>query len=145
MTVYMNVIVSWQDESTEAAIASIKTWSLHEGAYVQVRIDAESWVVGADGVVTPPVPGEVPPPEVPPAASATFTHTPDVPQRNDEVTFDATGSVGQEYVWDFGDAQFGNGLTVTHQYTRRGAYTVTLTVRGASGDEVTATEVVTVE
>ncbi len=52
---------------------------------------------------------------------------------NQEVTFDASKSVGVEgeiidYSWDFGDGTLGNGVTTTHTYLELGKYTVTLNV-----------------
>ena len=53
--------------------------------------------------------------------------------RNQEIVFDASGSIGYEgeiidYLWDFGDGSTNNGVTTTHKYTDIGKYIVTLTV-----------------
>jgi subtilisin family serine protease len=37
------------------------------------------------------------------------------------------------YFWDFGDGSYGSGEQVSHQYTSRGPFTVTLTVRDNLG------------
>jgi hypothetical protein len=45
-----------------------------------------------------------------------------------EFTFDATGSSGNQFDWNFGDGTNGSGLTAVHNYGGPGVYTVTLTV-----------------
>ncbi|MFY9518806.1 MAG: right-handed parallel beta-helix repeat-containing protein [Schleiferiaceae bacterium] len=45
-----------------------------------------------------------------------------------EFTFDATGSTGNQFDWNFGDGTSGSGSTVVHNYGTPGVYTVTLTV-----------------
>ncbi len=65
----------------------------------------------------------------------------------DEVhTFDAsrsTDNIGIAwYEWDFGDGTTGIGKTVTHSYSKPGAYTVTLTVKDMAGN--TAKHIITV-
>jgi PKD repeat protein len=61
-----------------------------------------------------------------------------------EITFTATPSNLASYRWSFGDNQSGNGIPYTHQYTRGGTYTVSLTVSDANGCERIATNEVTV-
>ncbi|MBI1268214.1 MAG: PKD domain-containing protein [Cryomorphaceae bacterium] len=47
-----------------------------------------------------------------------------------------TASSGaDEYHWDFGDATYGTGQVVTHQYNTAGTYTITLTTTGYNYDE----------
>lgn len=48
------------------------------------------------------------------------------------------------YTWDLGDGTMAYGPTVTHAYDEAGDYTITLTVRDASGNEDTATLAITV-
>jgi subtilisin family serine protease len=48
------------------------------------------------------------------------------------------------YFWDFGDGSYGSGEQVSHQYTDRGPYTVTLTVRDNLGAEASESTTVTV-
>jgi hypothetical protein len=44
--------------------------------------------------------------------------------------FDATGSQGHVYTWDFGDGgPLGSGMMTSHTYTQAGNYSVTLTVQ----------------
>lgn len=64
------------------------------------------------------------------------------------VSFDAGGSADNvgivSYDWDFGDESSGTGKTTTHEYTKEGTYTVTLTVKDAAGNQATNTMLVTV-
>lgn len=45
-----------------------------------------------------------------------------------EFTFDATGSTGNQFDWNYGDGTSGTGFTTVHNYGGPGVYTVTLTV-----------------
>jgi PKD repeat protein len=63
------------------------------------------------------------------------------------VSFDASASddpdgVITAYDWDFGDGTSGNGPTVSHSYTRPGAYMVRLTVHDDAGGAATTSLVV---
>jgi PKD repeat protein len=55
---------------------------------------------------------------------------------------DADGKI-ESYSWDFGDGATGSGVTVSHTYTRKGTYEVTLTVKdnkgGTGRDDITIT------
>jgi C1A family cysteine protease len=56
----------------------------------------------------------------------------------DYITFDASKSKDPEgeiisYEWDFGDGTTGNGVTVSHKYSKRGIYQVTLKVTDEFG------------
>jgi PKD repeat protein len=69
----------------------------------------------------------------PPTAS--FTHSPSMPDINETTTFDASASNDPDgnivrYEWDFGDGNYINETnpTTTHAYTTSEIYTVTLTV-----------------
>lgn len=56
------------------------------------------------------------------------------------VNFDATGSSGTAFNWNFGDGNTGTGITTSHTYNTNGTYNVTLVVDGACGqDSVTQT------
>ena len=46
------------------------------------------------------------------------------------VNFDATASVGQSFIWDFGDGTTGSGVSISHEYASSGTFTVKLTVTG---------------
>lgn len=49
-----------------------------------------------------------------------------------------------EHSWDFGDGSGAQGAQVTHTYSQRGTYTVTLTARNSAGRTGTHTESITV-
>ncbi|MEE9164360.1 MAG: PKD domain-containing protein, partial [Thermoplasmata archaeon] len=63
-------------------------------------------------------------------------------------SLDASGSSDNHlvanYTWELGDGTMAYGPTVTHSYDEAGDFTVTLTVRDASGNEDTATLPITV-
>ena len=66
------------------------------------------------------------------------------------VTFDGSGSYDTDgtivsYAWDFGDGQFGSGVTTTHSYDYSGTYTVTLTVTDEDEATDADTMIVTVK
>lgn len=57
---------------------------------------------------------------------------------NQNVSLDATASYDLNnsplsYAWDFGDGSTATGITINHTYTKAGTYTLTLTVRSATG------------
>lgn len=59
------------------------------------------------------------------------------------VNFDATGSIGTNFTWDFGDGNNGSGVTTSHTYMANGTYNVTLVAAGACGqDSVSQTIVI---
>ncbi len=62
--------------------------------------------------------------------------SPDVPVEGEVVTFTgmvASGTPPITFTWAFGDGMLGEGITVTHVYTRAGTYTVYLTATNACG------------
>lgn len=72
----------------------------------------------------------------PPVVS--FNWTPEYPDVNIPITFDASGSYDPDgeielYEWDFGDANFATGITVNHTYTQSGIYEVVLKVTDNEG------------
>jgi hypothetical protein len=74
---------------------------------------------------------------------ARFSFKPKTIHAHKKVTFDArksteTGGKVVAYRWKFGDGKTGKGRKVKHAYKKRGRYTVTLTVRDASGHKATA-------
>lgn len=67
---------------------------------------------------------------------AAFTYSVDEPNRT--VSFNGSHSSDRDgdplgYAWDFGDGQFGQGLTVNHTYNENGSYTVQLNVTDLLG------------
>lgn len=48
-------------------------------------------------------------------------------------TFDATGSVGERFTWDFGDGEAAEGLVVEHTFTTPGRRTIRLVAENADG------------
>lgn len=82
------------------------------------------------GTAPPP-----PPPNQPPTADAGPDKTAYV---GEAVSFDGSGSHDADgtitdYLWDFGDGESGNGVSVSHIYAAVGTYTVTLTVTDDGG------------
>ncbi|MFQ5999426.1 MAG: PKD domain-containing protein [Candidatus Bathyarchaeia archaeon] len=80
---------------------------------------------------------------------ASFTHTPDRPLVNENVTFDASSSTPNggsitSYFWDFGDGSNGTGVIVTHAYATIGNYNVTLTVTDSESLTDTAWDILEV-
>ena len=73
----------------------------------------------------------------PPTAS--FSHSPEAPLVNQNITFDASSSTDPDgqivsYMWDFGDGGNATGQVVQHFYTTVGGnYTITLTVTDNDG------------
>lgn len=80
-----------------------------------------------------------------PSSSASFTFSPTNPRVNDDVFFNASGSTvpNATYSWDFGDGTSGTGMTTTHRYSIKRAYTVTLVVRNVLGQSAVTDRVVT--
>jgi PKD repeat protein len=82
--------------------------------------------------------------------TAAFTLSPEVPDVNEAVSFDATASSDPDgsivrYDWDFGDGTvlYDGGATPSHTYTTDGTYQVVLTVTDDFGDTAQATTPVT--
>ncbi|MBN2736091.1 MAG: cellulase family glycosylhydrolase [Spirochaetales bacterium] len=76
---------------------------------------------------------------------AAFDYTPDKPEINSTVVFDAVDSLFpgftssdtdgsiSSYTWDFGDSLTASGTKVSHSYSQAGKYPVTLTVTDNDG------------
>jgi len=85
----------------------------------------------------------------PPVAS--FIYSPDSPAANETITFNASNSYDPDgyiitYTWDFGDGNITtvDTPTITHVYTTKGDYTVTLTVTDDDNATDITTDMVTV-
>ncbi len=68
---------------------------------------------------------------------AEFTATPPFDYPPLDVTFDGAASTSPngpivDYAWDFGDGATAGGVNVSHTYTEKGVYDVTLTVRDSA-------------
>lgn len=61
-------------------------------------------------------------------------------------TFDGSASKGDiaAYSWDFGDGSTGSGAKISHTYSTKGNYTVTLTITGTDGTTTSAAQTVKV-
>ncbi|MBC7081612.1 MAG: PKD domain-containing protein [Thermoplasmatales archaeon] len=74
--------------------------------------------------------------------SADFRWLPSNPTRADVVNFydSSTGEINSWH-WDFGDGSTSNEKNPKHQYSAIGKFNVTLTVRGASGEDTITKEI----
>lgn len=68
----------------------------------------------------------------------------------ENITFNASGTIDIDgddltYEWDFGDENTSNEITVTHNYTAKGTYQVTLTVTDDKGNSDTEKITITVK
>ncbi len=93
-------------------------------------------------VLAAPTPTNTPP-------TAVFSFSPGAPLVGTPVTFNASASSDPDgsivsYSWDFGDGQFGSGVTVQHAYSAPGTYTVRLTVTDDGGASDSTTSQITV-
>mgnify|MGYP006289743031 CR=1 FL=1 len=71
--------------------------------------------------------------EIPTPPNPDFSYAPRLALTEERVFFEASNSTITsepilEYVWDFGDGDFGLGRTASHRYAEPGRYAVTLTV-----------------
>jgi PKD repeat protein/PhoPQ-activated pathogenicity-related protein len=71
--------------------------------------------------------------EIPNPPTPDFSYAPRLALTGERVFFEAANTTITdepilEYVWQFGDDEFGRGRTVSHRYEEPGRYTVTLTV-----------------
>lgn len=76
--------------------------------------------------------------QLPKAPVANFTWSPTAPKVGETVTFDGSSSTPNggtitKYEWDFGDSGKATGQVVTHAYSSKGLYTVTLNVTDSEG------------
>jgi subtilisin family serine protease len=97
-------------------------------------------VVGAGGGTTDPAPTQPPPTTSPPNSAPVASFTFSCPANKNNCSFDASKSTDDSgissFSWSFGDGtssvSAANPL-VSHWYTAKGTYTVTLTVSDAAG------------
>jgi PKD repeat protein len=82
-------------------------------------------------------------PNVPPAASFTFSCTGLSCSFNGSASSDSDGSIAG-YSWAFGDGTTSTGVTATHTYGRTGTYSASLTVTDDRGSSTTASTNVSV-
>jgi PKD repeat protein len=80
---------------------------------------------------------------------ASFTATPSQGDPPLYVNFDASGSYDPDgkiisYSWDFGDGNSGNGLGVSHTYTKKGVHTAKLTIVDNDDQTSSCTQIITV-
>lgn len=66
---------------------------------------------------------------------ADFTYTPSNPTRADVVIFSDKSTGAEEWHWDFGDGTTSDEQNPRHQYSTTGTFEVTLTVKGAGGED----------
>ena len=71
--------------------------------------------------------------EIPIPPNPDFSYAPRLALTEERVFFEAASTTITdepilEYIWQFGDEEFGRGRTVSHRYMEPGRYTVTLTV-----------------
>jgi PKD repeat protein len=81
-----------------------------------------------------------------PANAASFVFSPTNPRVNDDVFFNASASTvanASAYTWDWGDGTTGSGVTTSHRYSIKRAFTVVLTVTNAFGQTAVTNRVVT--
>ena len=76
--------------------------------------------------------------QLPKPPVANFIWSPTVPRVGETVTFDGSSSTPNggtitKYEWDFGDSGTATGQVVTHAYSSKGLYTVTLNVTDNEG------------
>jgi len=97
------------------------------GGYIPQKIPCTLVNGFVNSLLTPPVPE--------------FTYSPELPQRNEVTTFNASASDDEDgyivsYIWDFGDGTPTVNETdpiATHTYTTGGAKTITLSVTDDTG------------
>jgi PKD repeat protein len=116
----------WGDDNTSYGVEASHTYA-HGGIYEVVLTVNDS--KGAQGKNVTLLKVNEPP-------KALFTFSPENPQSGDKITFRAVKTEDvSEYTWDFGDGYSAKGLTVYHDYVKKGPHTAALLVRDDEGGE----------
>ncbi len=111
--------------------------------------DAKGRTASAAQNLTVAVASAPPPPATVGSPSAVISVTTSHPVAGATVAFSGSGSSDQgstlvAYSWSFGDGRSAMGVTPGHRYARPGTYSVTLTVRDATGSTAATSRQVTV-
>ena len=137
--------VSARSEQTDYTFTDKLSWSQCGQPYTYRVTATDTYGNQASAetgaAVTPQAPADTQ------APTAVLT-APDVAFQGDPLSFSAAGSSDDRgitsYRWTFGDGTSASGKSVTHTYAAGGAYTVTLTLRDAAGNEASKAQTVAV-
>jgi PKD repeat protein len=133
-----NYVWDFGDGSVGTGITISHTYD-NPGIYtVTLSVTDDNGSVGTDTAVITVLEVTVNQPPVADAGPDQYT------RKNSPVKFDGRASKDPDgkitnYTWNFGDGKSGSGSVVYHKYTKRGTYTVTLTVtdnKGATGTDI---------
>ena len=137
--------VSAQSGQTDYTFTDKLSWSQCGQSYTYRVTATDTYGNQASATTGTPVTPQAPADTQAPTAVLT---APETAFQGDALSFSAAGSSDDRgivsYTWDFGDGKTASGKSVTHTYTAGGAYTVTLTLRDAAGNETSKTQTVTV-
>jgi len=128
--------ISTTDASYTNDTAILGVYNVTAIAENEKGTDSHSWIWTVVPSTLPPI--------------ASFTYSPENPIVNQTITFNASPSYDPDgfitnYKWDFGDGTNATGKIVTHSYSAKGAYKVTLTVTDNNGTKDTATQNISVD
>ena len=144
-----SVIVQWANPTTWAPSALTKTGlklitvtvSNHGATVASVK--AYRSIAWVDTIPTPSDSLSNHPPAAAVTASKTTNRTTLTTTLDASTSSDPDGDT-LTYVWKFGDGTSGNGIIVTHTYTKIGTYTATLTLYDGRGGAASASVVLSV-